>query len=180
MWLIVLDMKKLKKQNKMSNVDFKIRKIEKKDNPAIQKLIETVMTEFGAVGEGFSIMDPEVKSMFESYSNEKAAFFIAEINNEIVGGAGIAQLKGTDDKICELKKMYILPEARGKKIGKALMEKCLEAAKKIGFQFCYLETLSNMESANILYEKYGFERLTKPMGNTGHFGCNKWFMKKID
>jgi putative acetyltransferase len=163
----------------MNTTKFVVRRIKEKDNKAIQKIIETVMTEFSAVGEGFSIMDPEVKSMFEFYSDDKSVFFIIETNGEIVGGAGVAQLRGDEENVCELKKMYILPKARGKGAGKKLMEECLKAAMNLGYKFCYLETLSNMESANILYEKHGFKRLQKPMGDTGHFGCNKWFLKEI-
>jgi len=156
-----------------------LRKIEQKDNNAVKEIIEKVMTEFGAVGNGFSIMDPEVKSMFENYSNTDSAYYVVEENGKVIGGAGIAPLKGGEKEICELKKMYVLPEARGKGIGKALMEVCLEAAKSLGYKFCYLETLSHMESANILYQKYGFKLLPKSMGNTGHFGCNKWLMKEL-
>jgi putative acetyltransferase len=167
------------KSNKMKNQNFLVRRIQENDNKAIQNIIETVMTEFGAVGQGFSIMDPEVKSMFESYSCNGSAFFIIDIDNKTVGGAGIAQLKEEGDKVCELKKMYVLPEARGRGVGRVLMEECLKAAKDLGYKFCYLETLSNMKSASILYEKYGFEKLSNPMGNTGHFGCNKWYLKQI-
>jgi putative acetyltransferase len=163
----------------MNDKKFIIRRIEERDDKAVQKIIETVMTEFGAVGQGFSIMDTEVKSMFESYTNDSSAFFVVEIDDKIAGGAGIAQLEGNDENICELKKMYIMPNARGKGAGKKLIEECLKAAKDLGYKFCYLETLSNMKSANILYEKYGFKRLPNPLGNTGHFGCNKLFLKEI-
>ncbi len=163
----------------MNTENIVLRKMEQNDNNAVKEIIEKVMTEFGAVGEGFSIMDPEVKSMFENYSDKDSAYYVVEESGKIVGGAGIAPLKGGEKGVCELKKMYVLPEARGKGMGKLLMEICMEAAKNIGYKFCYLETLSHMESANILYQKYGFKLLPKSMGNTGHFGCNKWFVKEL-
>ncbi|MDZ7614576.1 MAG: GNAT family N-acetyltransferase [Flavobacteriaceae bacterium] len=65
-------------------------------------------------------MDPETDAMFEAYRDSNSIYFVALLNNRVVGGAGIKQLKDGDPKVCELQKMYILPEARNKKIGKSL------------------------------------------------------------
>jgi putative acetyltransferase len=50
----------------MSEV-FVLRTIRPGDNPQVAGIIRSVMTEFGAVGPGFSIMDPEVDHMYEAY-----------------------------------------------------------------------------------------------------------------
>ena len=75
--------------------------------------------------------------------------------------------------------MYVLPSARGKGLGTELISKCLKKAKGFGFENCYLETMPYMEAARKLYEKNGFLKLSKPMGNTGHYSCNVWMLKKI-
>ena len=75
--------------------------------------------------------------------------------------------------------MYFLPVARGKGLGTQLISKCLEKAKEFGFESCYLETMPYMEAARKLYTKNGFVNLDKPMGNTGHYSCNVWMLKKI-
>ena len=47
--------------------------------------------------------------------------------------------------------------------------------RKQGYRECYLETLAQMDRARDLYERFGFLPLEAPMGDTGHFGCNRWY-----
>jgi putative acetyltransferase len=56
------------------------------------------------------------------------------------------------------------------------MSMCLDAARSLGFRQCYLETLSGMKAAQKLYERNGFRRIGRPMGNTGHGGCNTFYL----
>ena len=156
-----------------------IRPIEAADDPAVAAIIRTVMTEIGAVGEGYSIMDPEVDGMSAAYAGPRAAYYVVERSGTVVGGAGIGPLVGGAADTCELKKMYLLTEARGLGFGRRLMDLCLEAARQAGYRLCYLETLANMDDARRLYEGYGFTRLDAPMGNTGHCGCNGWYLLEL-
>ena len=55
----------------------------------------------------------------------------------------------------------------------------LEKAKEFGFESCYLETMPYMMAAQKLYKRNGFTSLDKPVGNTGHYACNVWMLKKI-
>ena len=77
--------------------------------------------------------------------------------------------------ICELRKMYFHPEARGLGLGKQLLSHCLSVARAIGYQTVYLETLHNMKAAQQLYRRFGFQPLAQPWGNTGHHGCDLWY-----
>lgn len=160
--------------------DFVIRKIKPEDNPIIAHIIRTVMPQFGADGDGFAIKDAEVDTMYEAYSQPRSIYFVVEHNGVVIGGGGIAPLQGGDEHTCELKKMYFLEEGRGKGIGQALLNRCLEAATLFGYKTCYLETLEKMGAARKLYEKNGFIRLTKPMGNTGHYGCDRYYAKPLN
>ena len=85
-------------------------------------------------------------------------------------------LDGGPEGVCELRKMYFLPELRGRGAGAALMAQCLDAARKLGHRQVYLETLRGMDAAQKLYERTGFRRLDGPMGATGHFGCNRFYL----
>jgi len=158
---------------------FSIRPIQAADNAAMAAVIRTVMTEYGAVGEGFSIEDPEVDDMFASYSHERCAYFVLEQDGEVVGGSGVAPLVGASPEVCELRKMYLLERARGSGQGRRLMEICLEVASDMGYRQCYIETLSTMQEARGLYEGFGFRPLSAPLGTTGHFGCNNWYMREL-
>jgi putative acetyltransferase len=158
---------------------FTIRPIEPRDDPAVARLIRSVMPEFGACGEGFAIMDPEVDAMSLAYAGDRARYWVVERDGRIVGGGGFAALEGGDAGTCELRKMYFLAEARGRGIGAELLALCLEAAKTCGFGSTYLETLENMHDARRLYEKSGFQKLEGPRGATGHYGCNSWYLREL-
>lgn len=156
--------------------DFLIRPIEPRDDAAIARVIRTVMPEFGADGPGFAIHDAEVGAMHAAYSQPRSAYFVVEHDGEVLGGGGVAPLHGGDPDVCELRKMYFLPELRGLGAGRAMMQRCLQAARELGFKRCYLETLTGMDAAQALYAKFDFQPLCAPMGATGHHGCNRFFI----
>lgn len=156
-----------------------IRPITSGDDLAMERVIRRVMTSYGASGAGFSIQDPEVAAMSAAYRGPRAAYFVAERDGVVLGGAGIAQLAGGDADTCELKKMYLLPEARGLGVGQRLLDRSLAAAAAAGFRRCYLETLANMVEAQRLYERNGFRSLCAPEGATGHFGCDRWYARDL-
>ena len=155
--------------------EMKIRRIMQADNDAIAKIIKTVMPEFGACGEGFAINDVEVTDMFKAYQQPRSAYFVVEVSGSIIAGGGIAPLQGGEAETCELKKMYMLPPGRGKGLGQQLLSKCMEEAKHMGFRYCYLETFNTMKLAMKLYERNGFEKISGPMGSTGHFSCDVFY-----
>jgi putative acetyltransferase len=163
----------------MSNVNPIIRLIQPKDNAAVKAIIKKVMPEFGASSPGFAIHDPEVEDMHQAYATPRAAYFVCEINGAVVGGGGIAQLQGGNVQTCELKKMYFLPQARGKGYAQQLLESCLEAARKYKFVSCYLETFNTMHLAMKLYERNGFKKIKGAMGNTGHFACDIFYLLEL-
>ena len=153
-----------------------IRPITPADDAAIAAIIRKVMPEFGADGPGFAIHDAEVSAMSAAYSAPRSAYFVIEVDGVVMGGGGIAPLQHADAGICELRKMYFLPEARGSGAGAAMMARCLQAARDAGFRQCYLETLTGMDAAMRLYERSGFRRIDGPMGATGHGGCNTFYL----
>ena len=152
-----------------------IRPVAPSDNGQIAAIIRTVMPEFGANGAGFAIHDQEVDNMFSSYSRPRCSYFVCEVEGRIIGGGGIAPLEGGDENTCELKKMYFLPEARGKGLGQQVLQRCLIAAKDKGFRYCYLETFNTMKDAMKLYAKNGFIKIPGALGNTGHFACDTFY-----
>ena len=160
----------------MSLPAFSIRPITPADDAAVAGIIRAVMPEFGADGPGFAIHDPEVQAMHAAYSRPGAAYSVLESGGRVLGGGGVAPLDGGPDGVCELRKMYVLPELRGRGGGVALMSRCLEAARALGHRQCYLETLRGMDAAQNLYERTGFRQLDAPMGSTGHFGCNRFYL----
>ncbi len=159
--------------------NYTIRPIQKKDNEAVAKIIRTVMTEFGAVGENYSISDPEVDAMYEAYPAPDAVFFVVEQNGKILGCGGMGPLTGAERHVCELRKMYFLPGLRGTGTGTRLLGMILDSAREAGYRRCYLETIAAMGQARKLYRSFGFTDLDKPLGNTGHSGCNQHMILEL-
>jgi putative acetyltransferase len=156
-----------------------IRPIQKEDNQAIAQVIRKVLIEYNVPKVGTAYADPQLDSMFETYSTSQSVYFVIENIGQIIGGAGVSHLENEADTICELQKMYFLPEARGMGLGTQMMEKCLQSARDFGYKKCYLETMPNMEDAQKLYQKVGFEYLCNPLGNTGHTSCPVWMIKAL-
>jgi putative acetyltransferase len=152
-----------------------LRPIRAADDAAVAAIIRIVMTEFDAVGAGYAINDAEVDAMTAAYSIAGAAYFVVEYDGRVVGGGGVAPLTGGDPGVCELRKMYILEEIRGMRMGERLLRHCLETARNLGYRVCYLETLLAMDVAQRLYQKLGFQRLPGALGATGHTGCNRFY-----
>ncbi len=156
-----------------------LRRLEPTDNPAIRDIIRTVMPEFGASGQGFAIHDTEVEDMYAAYTRPRCAYFVCEEGDRILGGGGVAPLAGGDADTCELKKMYFLPEGRGKGLGQVVLTECLKAAKALDYKYCYLETFNTMMNAMKLYEKNDFKKIPGPCGNTGHFSCDVFYTLEL-
>jgi len=157
---------------------YKIREIEAKDNKAVENIIRTCLIEFGANHEGTAWADPDLGRFSEIYNTEGNKYWVAEDENgNLLGGVGIGRLKEIDE-VCELQKLYCLPEARGIGISHKLIEIALEYAKKY-YNKCYLETLGNMIAAQKFYEKYGFIRLDKTLVQTEHFACDVCYIKEF-
>jgi putative acetyltransferase len=158
---------------------YEIRPIRREDDAAVAAIIRAVMPEFGAGGQGFAIHDAEVDAMTEAYAAPRCAYFVVVADGRVLGGGGVAPLLGGEAHVCELKKMYFRPEARGLGLGQAVLTKCLDAARSFGFTTCYLETLGTMVKARALYERNGFQKRNGPAGATGHFGCDAWYDRAL-
>ena len=163
----------------MSNSRFTIREIRIDDNEKIARVIRSVLIEYGVPKKGTAYDDTALDSMYETYNKDNCSYFIVCDNKNVVGGAGIMKLNATDTNVCELQKMYFLPEARGIGLGNKMMDTCLQSAINFGFEKCYLETMPYMEGARKLYSKVGFESIDKPMGDTGHYSCQLWMIKNL-
>ena len=155
-----------------------IREIKREDNKSVENVIRGCLIEFGADHEGTAWADPDLGRFSEIYNTEGNRYWVAEDESgKIAGGVGIGRLEGIDD-VCELQKMYCLPEARGTGISHKLMDIALEYAKKY-YSRCYLETLENMSAAQKFYERYGFKRIYEPLIKTEHFACDVRYIKDL-
>lgn len=157
-----------------------IRTIRQEDDAALAGIIRDTLKEFGANKPGTVYYDETTDHLFKVFKKERSIYFVAEHNGEIMGGSGVFPTAGLPDDTCELVKFYLSPAARGKGIGKELLQKCIASAKELGYKRIYLETMPELTIAIPMYVKYGFTYLASAMGNSGHTGCDVWMIKEID
>ncbi|MFF2089479.1 GNAT family N-acetyltransferase [Paenibacillus sp. NPDC058174] len=156
----------------------KIREIENKDNAAIKKIIQDSLESLGLAIPGTAYFDPQLNDLHGYYNSlAHANYWVAEIDNEIVGGIGIAPFN-EQDKICELQKLYLTPNAQGLGIARLLMETALLFASKY-YDKCYLETQHELKAACKLYEKFQFTLLPEPLPGSEHSAMNAWYIKTL-
>lgn len=156
-----------------------IRPIEVTDNATIAYIIRQTLKEFGADKPGTVYYDNSTDHLYELFLEDKSTYFIATIDDEVVGGAGIFPSAGLPNDTCELVKMYLLPKARGKGIATLLIDKCIAFAKSSGFDHIYIESMPELKTALKMYEKKGWVYLDAPLGNTGHTGCQLWMLLDV-
>ncbi|AVH27863.1 MULTISPECIES: bifunctional helix-turn-helix transcriptional regulator/GNAT family N-acetyltransferase [Vibrio] len=159
--------------------EYVLRPLTKADNPQVADVIRKVSAEYGLTADkGYGVADPTLDDMYSVYNQCGAAYWVIEHRGEIVGGGGFAPLAG-EPNVCELQKMYFLPQTRGHGLAKRIVALSLQLAKQLGYQQCYLETTECLREAVGLYEKLGFEHLDAPLGQTGHDACEVVMLKVL-
>jgi len=156
-----------------------IRLLEPADVPPLLTIIADSRAEYGIGDRGVELLEPADRALFETYQRQRSLYFVALSGGEVVGGAGVAPLKGSDPLTCELQRMYLRRDARGRGIGEALLKRCLAAARQLLYVRCYLETVKQMQPALQFYGRHGFHDLKSPLGDTGHQHNDRWMMRPL-
>ncbi|MDI9337867.1 MAG: GNAT family N-acetyltransferase [Alphaproteobacteria bacterium] len=158
--------------------EFHIRPIEKKDNPFLAKIIRDCLEEFKANKPGTVYFDSTTDALYELFeSKEKAAYWVVEKDNVILGGGGIFPTDNLPEDTLEVVKIYLVPQVRKFGLGKFLMNLCEAEALKRGFKNLYLESMPELAGAVSLYNRLGYKNICKALGNSGHCGCDVWMVK---
>ena len=163
----------------MNNPAVTLRTIEEKDNGEIAAVIRSVFREFKIDKPGTVYYDPTTDDLYSLFKKPGCIYWIAEEDAKIIGGCGIYPTPGLPEGCAELVKLYLLPDQRGKGIGRMLMEKSFESAIIFGYRQLYLESMPELRKAIGLYEKAGFRFIPARMGNSGHFSCDIWMIKDL-
>jgi putative acetyltransferase len=163
----------------MSESIISLRAIEERDNKEIASVIRSVFREFKIDRPGTVYYDPTTDDLYNLFRTPGSVYWIAEAEGKIIGGCGLFATPGLPEGCAELVKLYLLPGNRGKGIGRMLMEKTFESARKLGYRQLYLESMPELKKAITLYEKAGFRFIPSRLGNSGHFTCDIWMLKDL-
>ncbi len=168
------------KMNVEAPVEIIMRRMTAADNATVARVIRQVSAEYGLTADkGYTVADPNLDVLYTQYSKPGHAYWVVELDGEVVGGGGIAPLACSETDLCELQKMYFLPAARGRGLAKKLALQALEFARAQGYRRCYLETTAFLKEAIALYERLGFMHISEPLGCTGHVDCEVRMLKTL-
>jgi GNAT superfamily N-acetyltransferase len=111
-------------------------------------LIRTLFREYaGSLGVDLS---------FQGFEEEVAALPEGYDVLLVAGEAGCVGVRRFEDGVCEMKRLYVRPSARGTGLGRTLAEAAIEHARTLGYRAMRLDTMPMMASAQALYESLGF------------------------
>lgn len=97
--------------------------------------------------------DEEIKHLEGKYGLPYGRLYLAYCDGEAAGCIGLRKL---DAQRCEMKRLYVRPQFRGRRLGEQLVEKIIEDARAIGYSHIMLDTLPFLEAAISMYQKFGF------------------------
>ncbi len=103
-------------------------------------------------------LDDELRDLVKKYGLPSGRMYIAKLNGETAGCVSITR---NDEEYCEIKRLYVRPEYRGRGISRILMEKAIAEARDIGYRYMRLDTFPFMEQAIRIYLQRGFYEIGK-------------------
>ncbi|EFC35982.1 acetyltransferase [Naegleria gruberi] len=135
------------------------------DGPQILEMVTQILTKYGLkqIQDPSDNIDDDLLNIEKYYFTNNGYLEIVELNSnsssiesKIIASCGIYKLS---ESKCELRKMYLREEYRGKGLGRKLLERAIEKAKEMNYKQMELETASVLVEALALYEKFGFSRV---------------------
>lgn len=138
--------------------DFVIRDWQKRDRTEAASLISTVLAEYSLAWEPTGA-DEDVLEVEKYYLTAGGEFWVIEQQNQIVGTSAYYPIKRGNQAV-EIRKMYLLPAARGMGLGKYLLHQLESAIAQKGYQQIWIETASVLAEAVKLYETSGYQPAT--------------------
>ncbi len=125
---------------------------------------------------GFSLcfqgFQQELDELPGKYAPPDGTLLLAWENEEAVGVVGLRRL---DEYSAEMKRLYVRPDQRGKKLGRQLAESIIGEAKRLGYSSIKLDTVPAMKEARQLYVELGFVTIPAYYDNSA---CDSICMEK--
>ncbi|CDN14473.1 MAG: GNAT family N-acetyltransferase [Richelia sp.] len=142
----------------ISYQDFLIRDWQKNDRSFVAEIIRSVLAEYGLGWEPEGA-DRDVLQVEEFYLSVGGEFWVIEYQGKLVGTGAYYPLE-RDRKAVEIRKMYFIPEIRGRGLGKYLLQQLEVAIASRGFGQIWIETASVLVEAVKLYDSNGYQSAT--------------------
>ncbi len=140
----------------MNSIDLKIKKAEE------EKDFEQAKTLFKEYADSLSYtldiqgFQKEVENLPGEYAPPDGFILLAFVEDQL---AGCVALKKLNEETCEMLRMFVRPDFRQKGVGRAMAEKTIEEARKIGYKKMWLDMVESMKNALGLYQSLGFSKI---------------------
>jgi putative acetyltransferase len=135
------------------HMDFNFRVAHNKNDFADARKLFMAYAESLPIDLSFQDFGSELDAIHEQYNKPSGTLILVYYLQRAVACAGVRKL---DDTTAELKRMYVDPDFRKNKIGRKLLEQCIETATSLGYKKLRLDTLPEMLQAQALYRAFGF------------------------
>jgi ribosomal protein S18 acetylase RimI-like enzyme len=129
--------------------------ITERDLDDVRELIAEYAERMDADDRCFEGVDQELTGLPGDYAPPRGALYLARASTGRAVGCG--GLKPHGDDLCEMKRLYVRPEAQGQGLGRRLVETLIAQARASGAKAVRLDTLSTMQAAQALYRDLGFQ-----------------------
>lgn len=125
------------------------------DTETARKLFREYADALG-VDLGFQDWERELSELPGAYAPPRGALFLAEDEGTFLGCVALRPL---DSETCEMKRLYVRPQGRGRGLGRRLAERAIEEGRRLGYARMRLDTLPFMSEAKALYHGLGFREI---------------------
>lgn len=122
---------------------------------AVRRLFRDYQAELG-IDLCFQGFEEELATLPGKYGPPRGRLLVIQEDDRSLACGGLRDL---GDNVCELKRIYVEPNARGRGLGKLMSERLMEEGRLLGYDTVRLDTLKRLETAIQLYEKLGFRRI---------------------
>ena len=154
-----------------------VRPITPADDAALAALVRRSLKAVGLDIPGTAYADPGLDRLSAQYGQPGRVYLALCRGGETVGGAGLAPFWGFPD-CCELQKLYLAEELRGRGLGETLLRRVEDEARSMGFRRIYLETHRRLKAALRLYARLGYREISRP-ACVVHGAMDRFFLKDL-
>jgi GNAT superfamily N-acetyltransferase len=140
-------------------------------DPAAAELLSSYAHE--VAGNGVARPPERVETVPSEYEDPSGTFLVVYEGDRAVACGGVRAL---DDGAAEVKRMYVVPDARGHGVGMRLLSRLEDEARRLGYARLRLDTAATLEAAQALYRRAGYEEIPDYNGNPA---ASHWFEKEL-
>jgi GNAT superfamily N-acetyltransferase len=129
-------------------------------DPAARELIEAMVREMEELyDERLGVVAPAAP---EGLSPPDGGFLVLSEDGRPLAGGGVRRF---DERTCEIKRMYVVPDARGRGVGRELLAALESLARELGYAVARLDTGAKQPGARRMYERAGYAAVPDYNGN---------------